>query len=76
MEFLKIHLDIHQNIKYGNRTKFVRRDIVGDNYNDNRVMQVLLFHVEKFWAEANECKFTAGRNESQVTIYNIWRNPE
>ena len=38
------------NIKYGNRTKFVRRDIINDHYNDNRVLQVLLFHVEKFWA--------------------------
>lgn len=39
--------------KYGNRTKFVKKDIALDKAEDKRILQVGLFMAEKYWAYAN-----------------------
>lgn len=43
--------------KYGNRTKFIKKDITIDKSEDKRVLQIALFNSQKYWAFANECKF-------------------
>jgi hypothetical protein len=48
--------------KYGTKTKFLRKDIVRDNPYDKRIMEVALFNSEKYWAEANETKYSPTRN--------------
>lgn len=52
-------------IKYGTKTKFVRRDILKEKPQDPKVLQFLLFQAEKNWALANETKFSAMRKASQ-----------
>lgn len=39
--------------KFGNRTKFNKKDIVNDKIEDKRILQVTLFNCEKYWASAN-----------------------
>lgn len=39
--------------KYGNRTKFVKKDIMADKQTDKKILQVGLFMCEKYWAYAH-----------------------
>ena len=45
------------NFKYGNRTKFNKKDVVEEKSNDKRSLQIALFNAEKYWAYASEQKF-------------------
>jgi hypothetical protein len=52
-------------IKYGNKTKFTKKDVLKEKPNDLKILQVLLFNSEKNWAFANETKFSQTRKASQ-----------
>ena len=52
--------------KYGNKTKFNKKDITVDKAEDQRVLQVALFSSEKYWGFANECKFTQTIKQEHV----------
>lgn len=39
--------------KYGNKTKFNKKDITEDKAEDQRVLQVALYTSEKYWGYAN-----------------------
>ena len=52
--------------KYGNRTKFNRKDITEDKADDKRVLQVALYTCERYWAFANECKFNQSIKQEHV----------
>ncbi len=39
--------------KYGNRTKFIKKDVTVDKSDDKRVLQIALFSCERYWAYAN-----------------------
>lgn len=39
--------------KYGNRTKFIKKDVTVDKTDDKRVLQIALFNSERYWAYAN-----------------------
>lgn len=54
--------------KYGNRTKFLKKDVTVDKANDQRVLQVALYSCEKYWAYANECKFAQTIKQEHVTL--------
>ncbi len=41
------------NYKLGTKNKFIKKDIVRDNQNDKRVLEIALWSSEKYWAEAN-----------------------
>lgn len=53
------------NIKYGTKTKFIRKDVLKEKSHDPKVLQFLLFQAEKNWALANETKFSTMRKPSQ-----------
>ena len=44
------------NYKYGGRAKFVKKDITNDKSTDQRILQIILYTCEKYWANANERK--------------------
>lgn len=52
-------------LKLGNKTKFIRKDLVKEKPNDSKTLQILLFNAEKNWAFANETKFSQTRKPSQ-----------
>lgn len=39
--------------KYGNRTKFIKKDITADRPDDKRILQIAMFSTERYWAYAN-----------------------
>lgn len=39
--------------KYGNRTKFNKKDITTDKADDKKILQIALFSAQKYWAFAN-----------------------
>lgn len=39
--------------KYGNRTKFAKKDITVDRAEDKKILQVALLTCERYWAYAN-----------------------
>lgn len=43
--------------KYGNRTKFIKKDVMVDKQADKKILQVGLFMCEKYWAYGHESKF-------------------
>lgn len=43
--------------KYGNRTKFAKKDITVDRAEDKKILQVALLTCERYWAYANQSKF-------------------
>ncbi len=52
-------------IKYGTKTKFIKKDIMKEKSNDIKTLQVALYNCEKYWAEANETKYSITRKQSQ-----------
>lgn len=52
-------------VKLGNKSKFIRRNIVKEKPNDSKILQIVLFNAEKNWASANETKFSQTRKPSQ-----------
>lgn len=41
------------NYKYGNRTKFIKKDITQDHPNDKKTLYIAMFNAERYWAAAN-----------------------
>ena len=39
--------------------------MIKDKHNDQRLLQTVLFHAEKYWAWANEAKFSQSHKPSQ-----------
>lgn len=55
------------NYKYGNRTRFNKKDITVDKANDKRTLQIALFSTEKYWANASELKFAQSIKQEHVS---------
>lgn len=58
------------NYKYGNRTRFNKKDITADKANDKRTLQIALFSAEKYWANASELKFAQSIKQEHVLTRN------
>jgi signal recognition particle subunit SRP68 len=41
------------NYKLGTKNKFLKKDIVKDMGNDKKILEIVLWTSEKYWAEAN-----------------------
>jgi len=52
------------NYKYGTKNKFFKKDIIKDNVNDKKTLEIALWSSEKYWAEASETKYSPNRNPS------------
>jgi signal recognition particle subunit SRP68 len=53
------------NYKYGTKNKHIKKDIASEKGNDKKILQILLFFAEKFWAYGNECKITSTLKKHQ-----------
>ena len=52
--------------KFGNKTRFVKKDITVDRADDKRILQIALYSCEEYWAYANECKFAQTIKQEHV----------
>jgi hypothetical protein len=51
--------------KLGNKTKFIKKDIIKEKSNDHKILQIALYNSEKYWAQSNETKYSSNRKTSQ-----------